>query len=249
MNLSPSSDAQFSDQPSGPRILVAMDVNNLDACLSLADQLDPQYCRLKVGKELFTACGPQVVEQLHKRGFQVFLDLKFHDIPVTVAKAVQAAAALGVWMVNIHTLGGPRMLEAAAEALAPMREPPLLIGVTLLTSMTATEVKAVGINRPLPEQVVALAGLAQECGLRGVVCSAQEAAALQSACGPEFVLVTPGIRPAGAAVDDQRRIMTPEQAVAAGSHYLVVGRPITQASDPTGVCREIADAIEAVGRS
>lgn len=227
----------------GPRVVVALDFDNQADCLALADRLEPQTCRLKVGSELFTATGPGVIEQLQKRGFDVFLDLKFHDIPVTVAKAVAAAADLGVWMVNVHTSGGPRMLTAAAEAVAKVANPPLLTGVTVLTSMTQDEVTKVGISRQLGEQVVQLAGLAHQCGLDGVVCSAHEAARLREHYGPAFVLVTPGIRPADTSADDQRRIMTPEEAVAEGSHYLVIGRPITQAQDPAATCQSIAQTI------
>jgi orotidine-5'-phosphate decarboxylase len=186
------------------------------------------------------------VEVIHNSGFQVFLDLKFHDIPATVAKAVKAAAGLGVWMVNVHASGGPRMLEAAAEALANSSSKTLLIGVTVLTSMEQTELDAIGVRCPLEDQVVRLAGLVRDAGMDGVVCSAREAGVLKAAYGSEFVLVTPGIRPAGADAGDQRRIVTPEIAVRAGSHYLVIGRPITQSSDPAVTCREIAQSLVSI---
>lgn len=227
-----------------PRILVAMDFANAQDCLSLADRLDPTYCRLKVGKELFTVAGPQVVEGLMKKGFDVFLDLKFHDIPNTTAKAVKAAAELGVWMVNVHASGGERMMAAARNELEKRSGPnPLLIGVTVLTSMEASDLNQIGIARSPEEQVLHLAGLAKASGMDGVVCSAQEASILSAQLGSDFCLVTPGIRPANAAADDQRRIVTPEQAVADGSHYLVIGRPITKAADPVSVCRSIAESI------
>ncbi|UTF60756.1 orotidine-5'-phosphate decarboxylase [Gilvimarinus sp. DA14] len=226
-------------QPDGPRLIVAMDYDNAEDCLKIAHQLSPQDCRLKVGKELFTTSGPQLVEQLMTLGFDVFLDLKFHDIPNTTAKAVAAAANLGVWMVNVHAAGGRRMMEAAREALTPFSQPPLLIGVTVLTSMEASDLAAVGIDVSPEQQVLKLAALAQSSGLDGVVCSAWEAGPLKRELGKDFTLVTPGIRPTAAAKDDQRRIMTPAEAVASGSDYLVVGRPVTQAQDPSQACREI----------
>ncbi len=227
----------------GPRIITALDFNHLASCIKFAKQLDAKLCRVKVGKELFTQCGPAVVEQLQALGFDVFLDLKFHDIPATVAGALKASANLGVWMVNVHISGGPKMLDAAVTALSSASHTPLLIGVTVLTSMSADELRACGVTRPLPEQVVYLADMARQHGLDGVVCSAQEAAVLRSKLGREFLLVTPGIRPAGSALNDQTRIMTPEQAVAAGSDYLVIGRPITSAKDPGEACRAIAQSI------
>lgn len=233
-------------ESAAPRLVVAMDYDNISDFQALVTQLDPAYCRLKIGKELFTASGPQAVEYAQSRGFDVFLDLKFHDIPVTVAKALKAAAELGVWMVNVHASGGARMLEAASEAIANCRHQPLLIGVTVLTSMTEQEMQALGVGRPLTEQVQYLARLAQQSGLNGVVCSAREAHDLKQACGDEFLLVTPGIRPAGSAADDQRRIVTPQDAIAHGSDYLVIGRPITGAADPAAACRAISDSIESL---
>lgn len=227
------------DKNSGPRILVALDYSTEAQCLDLAQQLDPATCRMKVGKELFTSCGPRVVEKLQALGFDVFLDLKFHDIPNTVAKAVKASAELGVWMVNVHASGGVRMMEAAADVLAPYRQRPLLIGVTVLTSMDAEDLRATGINESPEDHVLRLARLTKSSGLDGVVCSAQEAPVLRDTCGSDFTLVTPGIRPAGMYAADQRRVVTPADALAAGSHFLVIGRAITEASDPAAACRAI----------
>ena len=225
-----------------PRIIVALDEAELGACRRLLAQLSPELCRVKVGKELFCALGPDVLHLLANQGFEVFLDLKFHDIPSTVAAAVRAAARHGVWMINVHTLGGPAMLAAAREAAGSGAGCPLLIGVTVLTSLDEQQLHAVGIDRPPLEQAALLAQLAAAAGLDGVVCSAQEAAALRRHAPPGFVIVTPGIRPAGdgpaqtgaapAAPDDQHRIMTPAAAIAAGADYLVIGRPITRSSRP-----------------
>ncbi|MGH1371031.1 MAG: orotidine-5'-phosphate decarboxylase [Cellvibrionaceae bacterium] len=227
-----------------PQILVAMDFDNTKSCLDMADRLSPELCRLKVGKELFTAAGPQVVEGLMNKGFEVFLDLKFHDIPNTTAKAVKAAAELGVWMVNVHASGGERMMAAARNELDKRTgNRPLLIAVTVLTSMEQSDLTQIGIAREPQEQVLQLASLAKSSGMDGVVCSAMEASMLNQELGGEFRLVTPGIRPANAAADDQRRIVTPADAIAAGSHYLVIGRPITQSADPVATCREIAASI------
>ncbi|GAB4117610.1 MAG: orotidine-5'-phosphate decarboxylase [Sideroxydans sp.] len=222
-----------------PKIIVALDYSQAAPALELARRLQPGMCRLKVGKELFTAAGPQLVEQLQRLGFEIFLDLKFHDIPNTTAQACKAAAALGVWMVNVHALGGRRMLEAAREALANVARRPQLIAVTILTSMAQEDLREVGIGHSPAEMVARLARLAQASGLDGVVCSAQEAALLRAQCGAAFQLVTPGIRPARAAADDQSRIMTPRAALAAGASYLVIGRPITQAPDPLRALQEI----------
>lgn len=220
-------------------IVVALDYDNINDAIALADKLNPTQCRLKVGKELFTSAGPAVVEALVKRDFEVFLDLKFHDIPNTCAKAVKAAAELGVWMVNVHASGGQRMMEAARNELEKFGTPPLLIAVTVLTSMDATDLKGLGVTLSPQEQVLNLAKLAQESAMDGVVCSAQEASALREQAGKDFCLVTPGIRPAGSAANDQRRIVTPQQALQWGSHYLVIGRPITQADDPAQACADI----------
>ncbi|MBZ5489066.1 orotidine-5'-phosphate decarboxylase [Halomonas aquamarina] len=213
-------------------LIIALDYPSLDAALCMADQLDPARCRLKVGKELFTRSGPAVLEALHGRGFDVFLDLKFHDIPNTVAGAVQAAAEQGVWMVNVHAAGGRRMMEAAAERLASNHLTTHLIAVTVLTSTEQSGLQEVGVTGALDEQVERLARLTQQSGLDGVVCSAQEAAHLRKVCGERFLKVTPGIRPSFAAVNDQQRIMTPSEAMRAGSTHLVIGRPVTQATDP-----------------
>lgn len=221
-------------------VIVALDFASAKEAESMADRLDPAQCRLKVGKELFTRCGPQMVSRIVERGFDVFLDLKFHDIPNTVAGAVSAAADLGVWMVNVHALGGPRMMAAARDALAPLGgEAPLLTAVTVLTSMDAAELEAVGIQCDPLAQVQRLAQLAEQSGMDGVVCSAREVSALRKLVSPEFCLVTPGIRPAGSEQGDQRRIATPADAVAAGSDYLVIGRPITQSPDPLATLQAV----------
>ncbi len=222
------------------RVIVALDFAAADAALALAARLSPRACRLKVGKELFTAAGPALLENLTARGFEIFLDLKFHDIPNTVAGACKAAAQLGVWMLNVHALGGRAMLEAAREAVADRQRPPKLIAVTLLTSLDERDLADVGIAGTPGAAALKLAKLAQASGLDGVVCSAQEAAHLRRECGSGFCLVTPGIRPGGA-LDDQRRVMTPLAAVAAGADYLVIGRPITQSPEPVA-------ALEAINR-
>ena len=226
------------------KVLIALDYDDQDKALAFVKQLSPSTCRLKVGKEMFTLFGPDFVKQLVDLGFDVFLDLKFHDIPNTVAKAVTAAAKLGVWMVNVHASGGVAMMEKAKAALTPFGDKaPLLIAVTVLTSMDEIQLKQLGIDKSPQEQVLYLAKLAQQAGLDGVVCSAQEAQLLKSQLGSEFTLVTPGIRPAGSDAGDQKRIMTPERAVASGSDYLVVGRPITQAADPVAVLTEINESL------
>nr|WP_255762617.1 orotidine-5'-phosphate decarboxylase [Halomonas alkalisoli] len=224
-----------SDSP----LIIALDHPSLDAALCLADRLDPSRCRVKVGKELFTRSGPDVIEALHGRGFQVFLDLKFHDIPNTVAGAVQAAAEQGVWMVNVHAGGGRRMMEAARERIERQGLATHLIAVTILTSMDTTDLQEVGITVSPAEQVERLARLAMDSGMDGVVCSAQESTRLRELCGDTFLKVTPGIRPSFAAADDQRRIMTPLQAMTAGSTHLVIGRPVTQAEDPMAALEAI----------
>lgn len=218
--------------PSQTPIIVALDFPSRDAALALADRLDPALCRVKVGKELFTRCGPDIVEALQAKGFEVFLDLKFHDIPNTTAMAVRAAAELGVWMVNVHCSGGLRMMAACREALDKANgAKPLLIGVTVLTSMEQQDLSDIGLDITPQQQVLRLAGLAAQAGLDGLVCSAQEAQPLKAQF-PTLQLVTPGIRPAGSAADDQRRILTPAEAMAAGSDFLVIGRPIAQSGDP-----------------
>ncbi|AGA90489.1 orotidine 5''-phosphate decarboxylase, subfamily 1 [Thioflavicoccus mobilis 8321] len=215
-----------------PRIIVALDFPAEGPALALADQLDPKRCRLKVGKELFTRLGPSFVARLQDLGFEVFLDLKFHDIPNTVAAACAAAADLGVWMVNVHASGGRAMMEAARARMAEFAKSPHLIGVTVLTSLDGDDLAAIGCPGEPAERVVQLAGLAAEAGLGGIVCSPREAAMVRAALGPGFLLVTPGVRPSIAASGDQKRVMTPSEALAAGADYLVIGRPITAAPDP-----------------
>jgi len=235
------------------KIIVALDFSDATSALALVERLDPELCRLKVGKELFTAAGPELVRALVARGFEVFLDLKFHDIPNTVAAACRAAAGLGVWMLNVHASGGRRMMAAAQEALVglPPRERPgdkpvrpLLIAVTVLTSMSAEDLAEVGVADAPADQVLRLARLTQACQLDGVVCSAQEAAMLRADLGTDFRLVTPGIRPAGAETGDQRRVMTPEEALRAGATDLVIGRPITAAVDPLAALKQIQSDIQ-----
>ncbi len=222
-----------------PRIIVALDYPDAASALQLVKQLDPAMCRLKVGKELFTSAGPALVGNLVERGFGVFLDLKFHDIPNTVAKACEAASRLGVWMLNVHASGGSVMMAAAKEAVQKAERPPLLIAVTVLTSMNETVWKEIGFNEDIPTSVLRLARLTQASGLDGVVCSAQEAPVLRRELGASFSLVTPGIRPADASLDDQSRVLTPAAAIRNGSSYLVIGRPITQAADPLLALRKI----------
>lgn len=229
------------------RIIVALDFPSADQALDFAKTLDPTQCRLKVGFELYVAAGPDLVRQLVDTGFDVFLDLKFHDIPNTVASACKAAAELGVWMMNVHASGGTVMMNAAAEAVSSVAKPPLLIAVTVLTSMDQQQMKGVGLDVAVSDQVMRLASLTKESGLDGVVCSAQEASILRSALGNEFALVTPGIRPLGSSSDDQSRIVTPKQAIEDGSSYLVVGRPITRAEDPVSVLQQINGDIQMVG--
>jgi orotidine-5'-phosphate decarboxylase len=221
------------------KVIVALDFSDAAPALALVARLDPALCRLKVGKELFTVAGPELVRALVARGFEVFLDLKFHDIPNTVAAACRAAAGLGVWMLNVHASGGRRMMLAAHEALAELPQPPLLIAVTVLTSMSAEDLGEVGISDAPANQVLRLARLTRQCKLDGVVCSAQEAAMLRADLGVDFRLVTPGIRPAGAEAGDQRRVMTPTQALRAGATDLVIGRPITAAPDPLAALKQI----------
>jgi len=227
------------------RIIVPLDVADADAALALAARLDPKRCRVKVGKELFVAAGPDVVRRLEERGFEVFLDLKFHDIPNTVAGACRAAARLGVWMMNVHASGGEAMLRAAREAIDSVVHPPLLIGVTILTSLSEADLERVGYAGSLIENVERLARLSRACGLDGVVCSAEEASLVRKATGEDFVLVTPGIRLGTERKDDQQRIVTPREAIKRGSNYLVIGRPITQAPDPGAMLESIDESLSA----
>ncbi|WP_213132615.1 orotidine-5'-phosphate decarboxylase [Citrobacter sp. FP75] len=231
-----SSSRAVTDSP----VVVALDYNNRDKALAFVDRIDPRDCRLKVGKEMFTLFGPQLVRDLQQRGFDVFLDLKFHDIPNTTAHAVAAAADLGVWMVNVHASGGARMMTAAREALVPFgKDAPLLIAVTVLTSMEASDLADIGVTLSPAEHAERLARLTQKCGLDGVVCSAQEAVRFKQELGQAFKLVTPGIRPEGSEAGDQRRIMTPQQALSAGVDYMVIGRPVTQSTDPAQTLKTI----------
>ncbi len=228
------------------KVIVALDYTDAASALQLVARLAPDLCRLKVGKELFTRAGPQLVEDLAARGFDVFLDLKFHDIPNTVAGACHAAAELGVWMLNVHALGGERMLQAAKEGVMRATHSPLLIAVTILTSMDEADLVAVGLAGSPLDNVLRLAQLAQQSGLDGVVCSSRETPVLRGQLDPGFRLITPGIRPAGSQADDQRRVMTPVDAINSGSDYLVIGRPVTRADDPVGVLRTINSELSAL---
>ena len=221
------------------RVIVALDYADADSAMDLVQRLEPSACKLKIGKELFTAAGPSFVAAMAQRGFDVFLDLKFHDIPSTVAQACKSAAALGVWMLNVHALGGRAMLSAAREAIDATTTCPRLIAVTVLTSMAEADLREVGIDATPPEAVMKLAQLAADCGLDGVVCSAHEAQAIRGRLGDGFLRVTPGIRLPEDAAGDQKRIMTPQHAIAAGASYLVIGRPVTRAADPLAVLARI----------
>ena len=230
----------------GSNLIVALDYDSAGAALDLAKRLDPATLRLKVGKQLFTLGGPDIVRSLQGLGFDIFLDLKFHDIPTTVAKAVKAAAELGVWMVNVHASGGSRMMRAAREALNDSRKPPLLVAVTVLTSMDQEDLTELGCDNALIDRVCQLAALAESAGLDGVVCSAAEAAVLSARQREGFLLVTPGIRLAGDGAGDQRRIVTPESAVADGVTHLVVGRSITASDDPAKTAADILASLDAL---
>lgn len=228
---------------SDPKVLIALDFAAPEKAIEFISQFSPETCRLKVGKELFAVAGPEFVKTLVAKGFDVFLDLKYHDIPNTVAKAVQAAAKMGVWMVNVHASGGSKMMKAAKEALAEFEKPPLLIAVTVLTSMQQEDLAEIGLDIEPKTQVLRLAKLTKDSGLDGVVCSAQEVEMLRAEIGVNFCLVTPGIRPAGSDINDQKRIMTPKDALNSGSSYLVIGRPITQAENPVQALQEINASI------
>jgi orotidine-5'-phosphate decarboxylase len=226
-----------------PKIIIALDFPDHRQAIEFSRKLTPDQCRLKVGKELFTSAGPGLVEELVANGYDVFLDLKFHDIPNTVQKAAAAAARLGIWMLNVHALGGAAMMQAAREGIEVVTRRPFLIAVTVLTSMSAKDLQELGIEKPLPQVVEQLTRNALANGLDGVVCSAQEAAGLRASVGAAALLVTPGIRPEWAASDDQQRIVTPQRALADGASYLVIGRPITQHENPAEALRLITDSI------
>ena len=229
------------------KIIVALDFNSSSQAVEFVDTLDPKLCRLKIGKELFTAAGPNLVETMIKKEFDVFLDLKFHDIPNTVASAVQVAADLGVWMLNVHISGGSTMMKSAKDAILSHGGcKPILIGVTVLTSISSAELSEIGIRNDLKDQVVQLAKLAYQSGLDGVVCSAEEAKLLRNSMPADFILVTPGIRREQDAAGDQKRVITPSQAIRNGSDYLVVGRPITQAASPSAALAAFNSEIASV---
>jgi len=230
-------------QKTDSKIIVALDYADINIAMDFVEQITPELCKLKVGKEMFTRFGPDFVTSLTKAGYDVFLDLKFHDIPVTVAKACEAASDLGVWMMNVHAQGGVRMMEAAKNALVNNNSQSHLIAVTVLTSMAQLDLKILGITQKPSEYALSLAKLSEQAGLNGIVCSAQEAEIMRENFSDDFLLVTPGIRPTGSDADDQRRIMTPVDALAAGSNYLVIGRPITKSDDPAGVLRTINSEI------
>ena len=227
-------------------LIIALDFAQPERALALAKQLGRERCRVKIGKELFTRSGTALVEKLVKQNFDVFLDLKYHDIPNTVARACLAAADLGVWMINVHALGGRNMLLAAREALEKRRERPLLVAVTVLTSFNRVDLYAVGLHGLLEENVLRLVRLSYNCGLDGVVCSPHEIVIIRRTVGPDFKIVTPGIRPVGSLQDDQKRVMTPVEALKLGADYLVIGRPITAAPEPLQALLEIEDSIQAI---
>lgn len=244
--MEPTKNSDKHMTPNDPRIIVALDFPATGPAFDLLAQIDPAQCRVKIGKEMFTRAGPTFVEEVAEEGFQVFLDLKYHDIPNTVAAACAAAADMGVWMMNVHASGGRKMMTAAAERLAVSGdERPLLIAVTILTSLGQEDISEIGYPGTPADNVLRLAALAEECGLDGVVCSPLEVAPLRSERSGDFRLVTPGVRPAGAAADDQQRIMTPGEAIRAGASYLVVGRPITAASDPLASLQAINAEVSA----
>ncbi len=226
------------------RIIVPLDTPRLEDALALVARLDPKLCRVKIGKELFVAAGPEAVARVQERGFEVFLDLKFHDIPNTVAGACRSAARLGVWMMNVHASGGEAMMRAAREAVDSVARPPMLIGVTVLTSLTGIDLEHVGLAGSVLDNVERLGRLARACGLDGVVCSAQEAKMLRQATGEDFTLVTPGIRLEGDQAGDQSRVVTPREAVRLGADYLVIGRSITASPDPAATLQSIRDSLD-----
>ena len=226
-----------------PKIIVALDYSSSQQAIEFAQKVNPEQCRLKIGKELFTSAGPALVESLVGQGYDIFLDLKFHDIPNTVMKATTAAAKLGVWMLNVHAVGGRAMMLAAREGVEVVSRRPFLIAVTVLTSMSQQDLQSIGIETPIPKLVSSLCATTLDCGLDGVVCSAQEAGLLREQVGESALLVTPGIRPDWAANDDQKRIVTPRQAMIDGASYLVIGRPVTQHAEPAEALQLISDSI------
>ena len=219
------------------RVIIPLDLE-YSAAIDMASNFDPSNCRLKIGSQLFTSSGPKIIKELDSRGFEIFLDLKFHDIPNTVYEAVRSAADLGVWMINVHASGGKNMLEASKNALIDFDEPPLLISVTLLTSLSENSIQEIGLNN-LSEQVLRLAKLSHECELDGVVCASSDTVIIKQEFGKEFITVTPGIRPDQSNLNDQSRVSTPSEAVKNGSDFLVIGRPITESDDPTGALKDI----------
>ena len=226
-----------------PKVIVALDYDEQSKALDFVSKVNPELCKLKVGNELFTTAGPQFVSKLVDKGFKVFLDLKYHDIPNTVAKACEAAARLGVWMVNVHSSGGNVMMEKARETIEKFENRPLLIAVTVLTSMDRAQLSSIGLDMEPKDQVIRLAKLVKQSMLDGVVCSALEVPLIRENIETPFVCVTPGIRPAGAALGDQKRVMTPKEAVIQGSDYLVIGRPITQSDDPVATLNSINESL------
>lgn len=229
---------------SQPKIIVALDYPTAAEALSLINRLTPERCRLKIGLELYIAAGPDFVRAVVQRGFSVFLDLKFHDIPNTVAQACRQAAALRVWMVTVHCHGGSEMLRAAAAAVRELKQRPLIVGVTVLTSIDPPQLAAIGVTDAIDGQVLRLAGLASDCGLDGVVAAPTEAARLRVRFPAPFRIVTPGVRLADDSVDDQRRVLTPAAAIQAGADHIVIGRPVTRAADPIAALAEIERQIE-----
>ncbi|MFP6781884.1 MAG: orotidine-5'-phosphate decarboxylase [Gammaproteobacteria bacterium] len=229
----------MDDRQKSKYVVVALDYSNERDCYSTLEKLNPEHCRVKIGKELFTACGPSIVKSAVKLGFDVFLDLKYHDIPNTVESACDAAAELGVWMINVHASGGRSMLEAAVQRLERRSERPLLVAVTVLTSLDDSAIREIGYGDRTAALAERLALLSADCGLDGVVCSTHEISSIKRSCGENFLTVTPGVRPAGTSVDDQKRVATPHEARAAGGDFLVVGRPITQAEDCAKALRAI----------
>ena len=219
------------------RVIIPLDLE-YSAAIDMASNFDPSNCRLKIGSQLFTSSGPKIIKELDSRGFEIFLDLKFHDIPNTVYEAVRSAADLGVWMINVHASGGKNMLEASKNALIDFDKPPLLIAVTLLTSLSENSIQEIGLNN-LSEQVLRLAKLSHECELDGVVCASSDTVIIKKEFGKEFITVTPGIRPDRSKLNDQSRVSTPSEAVKNGSDFLVIGRPITESDDPAGALKDI----------